>query len=166
MCMLHWDEPVIMDLKKIRQLINKYGLSCPIRKRIAKKLQTNNVAENILNRNFTEHGARKIPLTDITYIPYKGIFCYLSTILNAYTKQILSYVLSNSLEVDFVPKTVNRLVKEHGIEPGTEMLTGMSLYKHKFYSVSERLQSDAVDVKKSKLLGQCIARKLLRTYEK
>lgn len=127
MCMLHWEEPVVMNLKKIRRLMNKYGLICPIRKanpyrRMAKAIQTNQVAENILNRKFMEHGARKVLLTDITYIPYEGTFCYLSTILDAYTKQILSYVLSDSLEVDFVLETVNQLVKKHKIELSTETL--------------------------------------------
>ena len=52
-------------------------------------------------------------LTDITYLPYNGIFAYLSTILDAYTKQILAYVLSDSLEVDFVVETVNNLIRDH-----------------------------------------------------
>ncbi|MFR7520720.1 MAG: DDE-type integrase/transposase/recombinase [Mediterraneibacter faecis] len=54
-------------------------------------------------------------LTDITYIPYDGRFCYLSTIIDAFTKQILSYVLSESLDVDFVLETVNQMVEKHGI---------------------------------------------------
>ncbi|MEX0052934.1 IS3 family transposase [Clostridium butyricum] len=127
MCMIHWKEPVIMNLKKIRRLMNKYGLVCPIRKanpyrRMAKAMKTSNVAKNILNREFTEHGPRKVLLTDITYIPYNSTFCYLSTILDAYTKQILSYVLSDSLEVDFVLDTVNKLVENYGIELSTETL--------------------------------------------
>lgn len=61
-------------------------------------------------------------LTDITYIPYNGKFAYLSTILDAYTKQILSYVLSDSLEVDFVLETVNKLVEKHGVEMTKETL--------------------------------------------
>ena len=32
MCMIHWNPPVIMNLKKIRRLMDKYGLMCPIRK--------------------------------------------------------------------------------------------------------------------------------------
>lgn len=116
MCMIHWEKPIVMNMKKIRRLMNKYRLVCPIRKanpymRMAKVIRTNNVAENILDRKFTEYGARKELLTDITYIPYNGRFCYLSTILDAYTKQILSYVLSDSLEVDFVLETVNKLIK-------------------------------------------------------
>lgn len=127
MCMLHWDKPVVMNLKKIRRLMNKYGLICPIRKanpyrKMAKAIKTNNVAKNILKREFTGHGPRKVLLTDITYIPYNGKFCYLSTILDAYTKQILSYVLSDSLELDFVLETVDKLVKNHRVELSTETL--------------------------------------------
>jgi len=127
MCMVHWDTPVAMNLKKIRRLMNKYGLACPIRKanpyrRMAKAIKTNNVADNLLNRKFTEYGPRKVLLTGITYIPYNGTFAYLSTILDAYTKQILSYVLSDSLEVGFVLETVNKLIKVHGIELTKETL--------------------------------------------
>ena len=46
-------------------------------------------------------------LTDITYLPYNGTFAYLSTILDAFTKQILAYVVSATLEVDFVLETVS-----------------------------------------------------------
>lgn len=127
MCMVHWNPPVVMNLKKIRRLMDKYGLACPVRRanpyrRMAKAIKTNHVADNILGRKFTEYGSRKVLLTDITYIPYNGTFAYLSTILDAYTKQVLSYALSDSLEVDFVLETVEKLVKNHGIE-----LTGETL---------------------------------------
>lgn len=127
MSMIHWNPPVVMNLKKIRRLMNKYGLICPIRKanpyrRLSKAIKTNNVSDNLLNREFTEHGPRKVLLTDITYIPFDGKFAYLSTILDAYTKQILSYVLSDSLEVDFVLETVEKLIKKHGIELTQETL--------------------------------------------
>ena len=127
MCMLHWERPVIMNIKKIRRLMKKYGLECPIRKanpyrRMANALRSSNMSDNLLKREFRDYGARKVLLTDITYIPYDGKFCYLSTILDAYTKQILSYVLSDSLEIDFVLETVNKLIKSHRIELSNETL--------------------------------------------
>ena len=67
-----------------------------------KAMRTSHIAENLLNRDFTGLGARKVLLTDITYIPCNGVFFYLSTILDAFTRQVLVYVLSDSLEVDFV----------------------------------------------------------------
>ena len=120
MRLLHEEEPVLMNVKKIKRLMRKYDLKCPIRKanqyrRMAKAMKTNKVSENILNREFKEHGARKVLLTDITYIPIKENKSYLSVIIDAYTKQVLSYVLSETLEVDFVLETVEKLIKEHGI---------------------------------------------------
>lgn len=127
MRLLHMNPPIIMNVKKIRRLMKKYNLFCPIRKanpyrRMAKALQTNNVADNILNREFKKHGPRMVLLTDITYIPYNNTRCYLSTILDAFTKEILAYVLSESLEVDFVLETVNILIEKHGISLSTQTL--------------------------------------------
>ena len=127
MRLLHMNPPIIMNIKKIRRLMKKYNLFCPIRKanpyrRMAKALQTNNVADNILNREFKEHGPRTVLLTDITYIPYSNTRCYLSTILDAFTKELLAYVLSESLEVDFVLETVNILIEKHGISLSAQTL--------------------------------------------
>lgn len=127
MRLLHMNPPIIMNIKKIRRLMKKYNLFCPVRqanpyRRMAKALKTNNVADNLLNREFKLHGPRKVLLTDITYLPYDGARCYLSTILDAYTKEILSYVLSESLEIDFVLETVNQLIDKHGISITTETL--------------------------------------------
>ena len=110
---------VCMNVKKIRRLMKKYQLFCPIRKanpyrRMAKAIRTNAVADNKVKREFKLHGARKILLTDITYIPFNNTFCYLSVIKDAFTEQILSYVLSESLEIDFVLLTVNQLIANHG----------------------------------------------------
>ena len=127
MRLLHLSQPVQMNVKKIQRLMRKYGLTCPVRKanpyrRMAKALRTNKVAENLLNREFTAYGARSVLLTDITYIPYNGTFCYLSTILDAYTKQILAHVLSRSLELDFVLDTVTYLLNHHGISLDADVL--------------------------------------------
>jgi putative transposase len=107
MTLLHMTPPIIMNRKKVLRLMNKYNLICPLRKlnprrKILRDLQTGNVVANLLKRRFEEFGPRTVLLTDITYLPYNGIFAYLSTILDAFTKQILAYVVSDSLEVDFV----------------------------------------------------------------
>ena len=104
MGLLHRKPPVIMNIKKIRRLMKKFNLFCPIRKanpyrRMAKAIKTNNYADNLLHREFECYGPRYVLLTDITYIPYNGTFAYLSTILDAYTKQILSYVFTTFISI-------------------------------------------------------------------
>ena len=117
MRLLH--ENVRMNLKKIRRLMRKYGLKCPYRgpnpyRQMAKALKTNTVFPNQVDRKFLSGGVRKVLLTDITYIFYGKGVCYLSTILDAFTREILAYELSENLEVTFVLKTVADLVQQYG----------------------------------------------------
>ena len=112
---------IVMNLKKIRRLMKKYGLKCPIRtanpyRRMAKALKTDSIAKNEVNRNFRQE-PRKVILTDITYLFYgTGKKAYLSCMKDGYTKQILAYVVSGSLEIDFVLETVKQLISRHGKE--------------------------------------------------
>ncbi len=117
MRLLHTKKP--MNLKKIRRLMKKFGLKCPFRgpnayRQMAKALKTNAIFPNVVNREFVRGGVRKVLLTDITYIFYDGGVCYLSTILDAFTREILAYELSTNLMVGFVLKTVDDLIAEHG----------------------------------------------------
>jgi transposase InsO family protein len=114
-----------MNLKNIRRLMKKFHLVCPIRKanpyrRMMKAKKDSTYADNLLVCEFECYGPRMVLETDITYLPYgtgsERIFAYLSTILDAYTKQVLAYVLSTSLEEDFVLETVNILIRDHGAE--------------------------------------------------
>ena len=59
-----------MNKKKIRRLMRKYGLQCPIRKlnpyrQMARAMRTNVVADNLVKREFKLHGVRSILLTDM-----------------------------------------------------------------------------------------------------
>ncbi len=110
---------IVMNRKKIRRLMRKYGLKCPYRgpnanRRMAKAIKTNAVFPNVVNREFIKGGVRKVLLTDITYIFYDNGVCYLSTVLDAFTHEILAYELSTNLMVDFVLNTIEQLISEHG----------------------------------------------------
>ena len=175
MRLLHRKPTIVMNIKKIRRLMNKYGLKCPIRKanpyrRMAKALRTSNVAPNILNREFRDHGPRKVLLTDITYLLYgNGGRSYMSTILDAYTKQLLAYVVSQSLEVDFVLETVNNLIRDHGVSLQTETLInsdqGCHYTSYKFIQLVKDSNLRQVYVQAGELLGQCPSGKPVRPYE-
>ena len=136
MRLLHMNPPVHMNIKKIRRLMKKYGLLCPIRKanpyrRIAKALRTSNVAPNLLNREFETHGPRAVLLTDITcIINGKAPRCYMSTIIDSYTKELLSWVLSEFLEIDFVLETVHQLIENYGISLKAETLINSDQGSH------------------------------------
>jgi transposase InsO family protein len=142
MRLLRETPPVIMNPKKVRRLMRKYNLFCPIRKpnpyrQIKRALQSEKVAPNILNREFRTHGARTVLLTDITYIPRaEGKFSYLCVIMDAYTKEVWSWTVSWSLALDFVLETVEKMLEKHGSELNTDVVLhsdqGFHYTSHKF----------------------------------
>ena len=121
MRLLHLNPPVFMNIKKIRRLMRKFGLFCPIRqanpyRRMANAMKTSQIAQNIVNRDFKKYGPRKVLLTDITYLFYSGGVCYLSPIMDVCTHEALTYKLSENLRVDFVLEMVDSLCSQYGAE--------------------------------------------------
>lgn len=104
-----------MNLKKIRRLMKKFNLLCPIRKanpyrRMAKALQTSHVAPNKLERKFKDGNPNQIFLTDITYLTYDmNKRAYLSGIKDGVTNEIHAYKASKSLDITFVEDTMSQL---------------------------------------------------------
>lgn len=107
---------------------------------------------NLLQREFECYGPRMVLITDVTYLPYHGTFAYLSTILDAFTKQILAYVVSESLEVDFVLETVNILIHDHGVSLHQETILHSDQGCH---YTSYRF----IDIVKNKHLRQSMSRR-------
>jgi len=148
---------ILMNIKKIRRLMKKYQLVCPIRKanpyrQMMRAIQTNHRADNIVNRNFTEAGPRTILLTDITYIPHEERFCYLSSVKDAVTRECLAHVLSRTMEEEFVLETIERLMSRHGLSMNTKTLVHSDQGPH-YTSVR------FIDLLRNKKLRQSMSRR-------
>ena len=108
---------IIYNLKRIRRIMKKFGIICPIRKanpyrRMAKATKEHRTCANELQRNFKQGVAGKVLLTDITYLTYRnGKRAYLSTIKDAETNEILAYEVSSSLHLDIALNTLKKLKK-------------------------------------------------------
>ncbi|MFL2141765.1 IS3 family transposase, partial [Ruoffia sp. FAM 26254] len=64
-----------MCRSKIRRLMKKFNLVCPIRKprfqrQVSAEYQAEHVKPNYVKREFRAYGPRSVLLTDITYLPY------------------------------------------------------------------------------------------------
>ena len=146
MRLLHNGTP--MNRKKIQRLMRKYNLKCPIRKpnpykKMLKESEVSEVAENLLERKFREYGPRYVLLTDITYLFYgRGNKAYLSSIKDAYTKEILAHVVSSNMKEDFVLETINILMNNHKHELKTNALMHSDQGIHyKAYTFKELLNN-------------------------
>lgn len=113
---------ITYNLKRIRRIMRKYNIICPIRKanpyrRMAKATRGHRSVPNKLNREFKQDIPGKVLLTDITYMPYgNNKMAYLSTIKDSSTNEILAYNISDSLAIGIVTETINILVKLKSIK--------------------------------------------------
>ena len=102
---------IIMNSKKVRRIMKKYLLVTQIRVKrpylkIARATQEHRTCKNILNRNFRWLKAFKKIWTDITYLYYNWLRCYLSILKDIITWEIISYKVSSNLGLNFVLDTI------------------------------------------------------------
>lgn len=108
---------ITYNLKRIRRIMKKFEIICPIRKanpylRMTKATKEHRTCKNELKRNFKQGVVGKVLLTDITYLTYRnGKRAYLSTIKDAETNEILAYEVSDSLSLDIALNTLKKLRK-------------------------------------------------------
>jgi len=113
---------ITYNLKRIRRIMKKYAIICPIRKanpykRMMKATQEHRVLPNLLNRNFKQNKPGKVLLTDITYLFYgQGKKAYLSTIKDGSTNEVMAYHVSERLTLDIATDTIRKLKKNRKIK--------------------------------------------------
>lgn len=119
---------VIYNLKRIRRIMKKYAIICPIRranpyKRMMKATHEHRVVPNLLNRQFKQEIPGKVLLTDITYLYYgKGQKAYLSTIKDGSTNEILAYHVSDRITMDLATDTLLKLKKNRNFKRAKDAL--------------------------------------------
>jgi putative transposase len=119
---------VVYNLKRIRRIMKKYGIICPVRKanpyrRMMKATQEHRVVPNLLNREFKQDIPGKVLLTDITYLFYsKGQKAYLSAIKDGSTGEILAYHVSERMTIDLATDTLKKLKKNKHFKKAKDAL--------------------------------------------
>ncbi len=109
---------IIMNHKKIIRIMKKYEMNTKIRRanpyKYASKIRQDNIiCENVLNRKFKEQQPDYVYSTDITYLKYSGNTAFLSVLLDVKTTEVISYSLSNSLQMDFVLETIQSGIEKY-----------------------------------------------------
>lgn len=107
-----WSEKgVQMNHKKIQRIKKEYGLITKIRrvnpyKAIMKKSYEHRTFNNLLDREFKQYIPRTTFSTDITYIPFKSRFAYLSVVKDIASREVVSWYISPHLHMDIVLRTL------------------------------------------------------------
>ena len=87
-----------------RVTVAKYMKEMGLKSKLAKKFKVTTdskhnylIMDNILNRQFEQTEPSKAWVSDITYIPVKEGFLYLTTIMDLYDRKLIGWSLSNSM---------------------------------------------------------------------
>ena len=104
----------IVNIKKIRRIMKKYDLKVKyhkvFRKNLRAKIIEENVRPNLLKRDFNANHINQKWSTDITYIIHNRKKAYLSSIMDLYTRNIIAYKISYSMDNKLVMDTLNEAI--------------------------------------------------------
>ena len=103
-----------MNHKKIHRIMRKYGLVTKVRKRnpykaIMKERLEHRTFPNKLDRAFNQTVPSTVFCTDITYLPFNGMYAYLSVIKDVASGEVVAWHLSSGLEMKLVTETIEQM---------------------------------------------------------
>lgn len=103
-----------VNVKRIRRLRNKMGIKTIYPKRNLSKLGKAKYIHPYLLRNLKIERSNQVWAIDITYIPMLKGFMYLTAVIDVYSRYILGWQLSNSLDKETQTDLVEELFEEYG----------------------------------------------------
>ena len=100
-----------VNIKRIRRLLHLMGLEAIYPKpNISKHLPGHKIYPYLLN-GLSINNINKVWSSDITYIPMKSGFLYLVAIIDWYSRFVLSWKISNSLDSNFCVDALDEALK-------------------------------------------------------
>ena len=67
-----------------------------------------------LLRNLTIEGPNQVWATDITYIPMQKGYMYMVAIIDLYSRYVVNWSISNSMDAEWCQQTLEEAIEQHG----------------------------------------------------
>lgn len=109
----HMGYPV--SLNRVRRLMRIMGRQTIYRRRNLTKMGSREFIRPYLLRGLAIDRANMVWCTDITYIPMKHGFMYLTAVMDVYSRRILSWGISNTMEAQWCVQVLEDAVSRYGI---------------------------------------------------
>ena len=103
-----------VNFKRVRRLMRLMGLiaQCP-KPNLSKPAPGHRIYPYLL-RNLNVCRANQAWCMDITYVPIEGGFVYLCAVLDWYSRKVLAWSLSNSMDTAFCLEALREAIEGHG----------------------------------------------------
>ncbi len=100
--------------KRVRRLLRKMGLMAIFPKRNLSKPGKAEYVYPYLLRNLEISQSNQVWQVDITYIPMAKGFMYLVAVIDVYSRFVVGWDISNSMDADWVVATLQEAMARHG----------------------------------------------------
>lgn len=103
-----------INRKRVRRLMRLMGLEALYPKPNLSRPQPGQQVYPYLLRHLAVTRPNQVWATDITYVPIVGGFIYLCAVIDWYSRAVLAWELSNTLDASFCVRAVQRALAQHG----------------------------------------------------
>jgi putative transposase len=103
-----------VNAKRIRRLFKLMGRETIYRRKNLTKLGLRKYIKPYLLRGLNITHANQVWCTDITYIPMEKGFMYMTAIIDVYSRQILSWSLSNTMDAQWCADVLQKAIDKYG----------------------------------------------------
>ncbi|MFA0960334.1 IS3 family transposase [Roseivirga sp. BDSF3-8] len=108
------EQGLFYNVKRIRRLLRKMGVEPIYPKRNLSKLGQAKYVYPYLLKNLTVNRRNQVWAIDITYIPMAKGFMYLTGIIDVYSRYIVGWQLSNSLDKETQTTLLTACIEKYG----------------------------------------------------
>lgn len=124
-----------VNRKRIQRLMRQMGLTAIYPKPNLSKRTTEHKIYPYLLRNLAITRTNQVWASDITYIRLNGGFVYLTVIMDWYSRRVLSWRLSNTLDASFCVEALQEALRRYGTPEIFNTDQGSQYTGEKFISV-------------------------------
>ena len=104
----------IVNPKRIRRLLRLMGIMAIYPKKNLSKLGLKKYIHPYLLKGLDIDRPNKAWAIDVTYIPMKNGFLYLTAIIDLHSRYVVGWGISNSLDADATLSVLKQAIKDHG----------------------------------------------------
>ena len=104
----------LINRKRVQRLMDEMGIQAIYPKPNTSKRNAKHKVYPYLLRNLNMDRPNQVWATDVTYIPMPQGFVYLTVIMDWYSRKVLSWRLSNSMDVSFCVDALEEALHCHG----------------------------------------------------
>ncbi len=131
---------MIINHKRVRRIMHKLKIMGIMPKRNLSKNKHPQYKYPYLLRNLLINRANMVWATDITYIKLPSGYMYLTVIIDVYSRCILDYQLSNTLDTNFCIECLNRCIATYGAPAIMNTDQGCQYTSHQWIDILKRNQ--------------------------